>query len=84
MPEPAQAVVLFEPQSATGQSPGTIAAAASFRLVDISGDSLKVRFSCIEPFVFISVGYLIADMSGGGAAEGALAASLGGLSLAVS
>lgn len=79
-----QAVVLLEPQSAIGKSPNAIAAAAVFRTIENNTDGIKIRVSCVEPFVSISVGYLIADMSYDSSSSSPLAASLGGRSLAVS
>lgn len=82
-----QAVVLLEAQSATGQDPVAALAGSSFHLEKVEGTSITVRFSCVPSFISISVGYLVAektdiiDYTDIGAA---LAASLGGRSLAVS
>ena len=79
-----QAVVLLEPQSATGKSPQAIAAALAFSIIENTSAGLKIRVSCVEPFTSISVGYLVAAASDDSSTSSPLAASLGGRSLAVS
>ncbi|KAL8425722.1 hypothetical protein Efla_003100 [Eimeria flavescens] len=81
--DPSKAVVLLEPQSATGHSPQVITATALLTVTDLAAERLKFRVSCVEPFTTISVGYLIAELPDEGTVESSLAASLGGRYLAL-
>ncbi|KAL8273853.1 hypothetical protein Esti_002176 [Eimeria stiedai] len=81
--DPSKAVVLLESQAATGQSPEAISAAVLFNIIKVQPDHVAFRVSCVEPFITISVGYLVAGTSGEIPAQSALAASLGGRSLAL-
>ncbi|XP_026191793.1 uncharacterized protein LOC113146997 [Cyclospora cayetanensis] len=81
---PSKAVILLEPQAATGRFPAVILAASAFNLLELNAQGLQARLSCTEDFASITVGYLIADLSEAGSKSSPLAASLGGRSLAVS
>ncbi|OEH77655.1 thrombospondin type 1 domain-containing protein [Cyclospora cayetanensis] len=80
---PSKAVILLEPQAATGRFPAVILAASAFNLLELNAQGLQARLSCTEDFASITVGYLIADLSEAGSKSSPLAASLGGRSLAL-